>query len=227
MRQTIATILVILGSMLAYLSFVMWANPQISISTTNHQFILAKDQHPSVFFLILSLAAIAAVVSVATSIHFWVFPQKNQNRLARVDPVMKESPVWIVVNIVLIISCGYSGYISTGNWKTFAGGEPTRLQALIPVVLVPVIVLAVTFFQKDRRLLKPSLSRSPFRWEDPLEVFFIATLGAAGATVGSWIHLATERGPGVMAAAMYASIVLGLIIGQVFVYWHHSNRIFQ
>jgi hypothetical protein len=111
--------------------------------------------------------------------------------------------------------------------ETLSQKNPDIVACITVFVMAAIFAVGSVSVAKDRRLMWPSWSRSPFRWNgDPLQAIFISSCCMLGVFLGSLFRYSVQSS-GFWVAASFGSIFFGLLLGQLIVfcrYYHEIQR---
>ena len=137
--------------------------------------------------------------------------------------------IWCVINIALVALALPGGYNSLSPEKLRHANPDAILCGLILLVMPLFAIGSVSYSIRrwnHNRLARPSLSRNPLNWwRDPLQSLFISTCIMASTAVGSALRHPTIGSVGFWTLAVYACFALGLLVGQILVYWIYRENI--
>jgi hypothetical protein len=137
--------------------------------------------------------------------------------------------LWGIVNLILIALAFRVGYLALTPDR-LRHTNPDAVFCLSILLVMPLFALwAVTYSIKRWKvdpLPRPSWNRIPLRWwRDPLQALFVTTCIAAATAIGSAVRQPTFGSVGFWTLGMYASIAIGLFVGQILVYRIYRQRI--
>jgi hypothetical protein len=137
--------------------------------------------------------------------------------------------LWAALNVALI---------GLSVWTGYAEMEPQRLSQANPdavfgtVVLLFTIVFAVgtvwysVHGEKQTSLRRPSWRRFAIDWwRDPLQCLFMTSCFIGAMMVGAALHLPGTSQTGFWTFMFFASMFVGLLIGQVVAYVVYREHI--
>jgi amino acid transporter len=138
--------------------------------------------------------------------------------------VPKKKGIWIAVNTASILLSFWTGYVETAP-ERLVQMNPDIWACVSAFVVFAILPIASVCFAKGCRLIRPSWSRSPFKWdEDPLQAIFVTTCCALGLFLGSLFRSIAQLS-GFWLAASFGSIFLGMLLGQLVVYCRYYHEI--
>ena len=138
-------------------------------------------------------------------------------------------PVWRTVNIGLVLLAPVGGYAGSTPEK-LRTTNPDAILCLILLVLMPLFALGCVSYSVNRwqhdTLRRFSWDRNPMNWwHDPLQSLFITTLLAAAYCLGLALRFPSFGSIGFWTLGMWASLAVGLFIGQILVYRIYRERL--
>jgi hypothetical protein len=136
----------------------------------------------------------------------------------------KKKGVWIAVNSLLVVLSLVTGYGETAP-ETLSHKNPDLVGCVVVFVMATIVAVASVNLAKDCRLIQPSWSRCPFRWDrDPLQALFVTSWCALGLFIGSLFRYSVQSS-GFWVAAAFGSIFIGLLLGQIIVFLRYRHEI--
>jgi membrane protein YdbS with pleckstrin-like domain len=136
----------------------------------------------------------------------------------------KEKGLWTVVNSVLVLLSLAAGYAETAP-ETLSQKNPDIVACGVVFVMAVIVTVASVNLAENCCLIRPSWSRSPFRWDrDPLQAIFVTTWCTLGLFLGSLFRY-TIQCSGFWVSAAFGSIFLGLVVGQLIVFCRYRRDI--
>ena len=137
--------------------------------------------------------------------------------------------IWYVINIALVALALPGGYNSISPEKLRHTNPDAIACGLILLVTPLFAIWSVSYSIRcwnHNRLARPSLSRNPLNWwHDPLQSLFISTCIMVSTAIGSALRHPTIGSVGFWTLAVYACFALGLLVGQILVYWIYRENI--
>lgn len=136
---------------------------------------------------------------------------------------------WTIVNSALIALAFPYGYVSLDPDK-LQHKNPDLVLCITILIITPVFALLAINYSVNRWKLnpigRPSWNRNPLNWwGDPLQSLFISTCIAVAMAIGGTVRKPSYGSVGFWMLAVYASLAIGLVVGQALVYWIYRQRI--
>lgn len=171
------------------------------------------------FGLLLVMYAIRTYVSTESKAHTEATDSAANGRL------LEPRRIWLVLNVILIAISVWTGYVEMSSSVGRRSDADLIFCAAI-IILIPVFAIGAAHLSQTHNLRKPTLDRFPLNWwGDPLQALFIGTLSTLGLVIGSLFRFCQSGMLAVQTIAVYASMFVGLILGQRIVYLLYRSRI--
>jgi hypothetical protein len=139
--------------------------------------------------------------------------------------------IWYIANIGLVAVAWWDGYYSIAPERLLlTNADPIACLALFLVMLL--FTLGCVYYSTRRwgqnTLRRPSLHRNPLNWwTDPLQSLFISTCLLAALTIGAALRRPAIGSIGFWMTGVYCSMTIGLVVGQLLVYWIYRHKIIK
>jgi protein-S-isoprenylcysteine O-methyltransferase Ste14 len=132
---------------------------------------------------------------------------------------------WRIINTALVVLSALSGYWKIGKWT-----RPPQKEDWIACPLIVIGALLFSFvmvwYRREEKMQRPLWTRSPWNWaDDPLQSLYITTWICCSWTIGCGLHLWAIGSRGLLTVAMFFSLLIGLLLGQLLIYKIYSRRI--
>ena len=218
----------IAGIICLHIAYVNFTAVEPVVIRNEYQQIVAVADLATVFRVIACGMLVIGALFLANAIRGWI----AQKRIRRPETdvrnsnglLFRDSWVWIVVNLALIPLGVWAGYEELSPRK-LQGTNPDGVLCSVLVVIMSIFVLGILHFSHCDRFRSPAWNRSPFRWRDPLQALFFTTVAMSGMFLGSLSRLGQSGMRGFWSAAVFGSMVIGLLIGQAIAYSLYRGRI--
>jgi hypothetical protein len=152
-----------------------------------------------------------------------VKPVESDPRFKMALDRLTKKRMWIAVNTAFVLLSFSTGYVETAP-ERLSQMNPDIWACVSAFVVFAIFPVASVYFAKDCRLISPSWNRSPFSWNgDPLQAIFVTTWCVLGLFLGS-LFRSTAQLSGFWLAASFGSIFLGMLLGQLIVYYCYYHE---
>ena len=135
---------------------------------------------------------------------------------------------WTIVNLLLIASAGYGGFEAIRP-ENHSNTNADWTFVVISFVATTIFPSGAMLYSRSRGVTewkRPSLDRNPFRWwTDPLQSLRISILLACAYVFGGAVALLHTDEKGFLLFLWSVAMLMGLLLGERFVYWRFKAQI--